>query len=349
MDPTDRGEPAGGDGFASPGDLPAAALAAVVPRLSQTSVLVVGDAMLDRYVYGRVERLSREAPVPVLAVQRQVSLPGGAGNVVHSLGGLGVAVAFVSLVGDDQAGSDLTGLIGGRPGVEPWLLVQSGRVTTVKSRFIAGDGRQSQQLLRADCEEASPVSEKLADRVVRIARDAMAVTALVVLADFGKGLLAGDMPARLLAAARQAGRQVLVDLHGADCARYAGADLILPDMAAIVPPAEPDAEDEPGLTAAARALRQQHGFGAVIAHRGGGGITVVDGSGERHFRAALHPFDADRVRDTIVAVLAAGLAAGFVLPLAARLAAAAANVAAGRTGHAAVAAADLLAAVRAAG
>jgi D-beta-D-heptose 7-phosphate kinase/D-beta-D-heptose 1-phosphate adenosyltransferase len=99
-------------------------LAAAIRRLSKGSVLVIGDAMLDRYVYGDVARLSPEAPVPVLNVQRELAMPGGAGNVVRNLGALGAAVAFVSVVGDDQAGADLTGLIGGQPGLEPWLLVQ---------------------------------------------------------------------------------------------------------------------------------------------------------------------------------------------------------------------------------
>src|SRR5579883_2463678 len=99
-----------------------AALAAAIPRLARASVLVIGDAMLDRYVYGTVERISQEAPIPIMAVEREVAMPGGAGNVVRNLTALGAAVAFVSIVGDDQAGSDLTGLIGGQPGVEPWLL-----------------------------------------------------------------------------------------------------------------------------------------------------------------------------------------------------------------------------------
>src|ERR1700722_5069110 len=138
-------------------------LGAAVRRLSRASVLVVGDAMLDRYIYGDVERLSPEAPVPVLSVQRELSLPGGAGNVVRNLGALGSAVAFVSVVGDDTAGSDLTGLIGGQPGVEPWLLVQGSRITTMKTRFVAqGQPIQGYQLLRADREDTRPIHDKMA-------------------------------------------------------------------------------------------------------------------------------------------------------------------------------------------
>src|SRR5579871_266519 len=104
-----------------------------VKRFNRASVLVVGDAMLDRYVYGTVSRVSPEAPVPILSVTRELAMPGGAGNVVRNLIALDAAAAFVSVVGDDQAGSDLTGLVGGQERVEPWLLVHSGRTTTLKT------------------------------------------------------------------------------------------------------------------------------------------------------------------------------------------------------------------------
>ena len=114
------------------------ALADAVRRLKKASVLVVGDAMLDRYCYGEASRISPEAPVPVVSVEREVAMPGGAGNVVRNLTALGAAVAFVSVIGDDQAGNMLTSLIGGHANVEPWLLVQGGRITTMKTRYIAG-------------------------------------------------------------------------------------------------------------------------------------------------------------------------------------------------------------------
>src|SRR5271156_7164181 len=102
-------------------------LGGYVKRFARASVLVVGDAMLDRYVYGEVTRVSPEAPVPILTVTREVAMPGGAGNVVRNLVALDASAALVSVVGDDQAGSDLTGLIGGQERVEPWLLVHGGR------------------------------------------------------------------------------------------------------------------------------------------------------------------------------------------------------------------------------
>src|SRR3978361_1925233 len=146
-------------------DLDAPDLIAAIRRLSKGAVTVIGDAMLDRYIYGTVDRVSTEAPIQILVEQREVATPGGAGNVVRNLTALGAAVAFVSIVGDDQAGSDLTSLIGGQPGVEPWLLVEGARTTTVKTRFVSN----GQQLLRSDREQTQPIGSKLADRMLRIA------------------------------------------------------------------------------------------------------------------------------------------------------------------------------------
>jgi len=322
---------------ASPGPT-AAELADAVRQLKRGTALVVGDAMLDRYVYGRVERISPEGPVPVLAVDREVALPGGAGNVVRDLTALGAAVAFVSVVGDDQAGSDLTGLIGGQPGVEPWLLVQGGRATTTKTRFVAA----GQHLLRADHEQVAPIHPRLADRLVRIAADAVAATAVMVLSDYRKGVLAGDVPARLIAAARAAGRKVVVDPKGGgprgqapgqDWARYAGADLIVPDCAELAEATGLPTGTEEEIALAATTLRDAHGFGAVMVVRGEQGVTLVAEDGIRHLPSDVaEVIDPAGAADAVVAVAAAGIAAGLPMPVVARLGALAAGIVMGKTG-----------------
>ena len=320
-------------------ETPRGDLAEAVRQLRRASVLVVGDAMLDRYVYGRVERVSTEAPVPILSVEREVAMPGGAGNVVRNLTALGAAVAFVSVVGDDQAGSDLTGLIGGQPNVEPWLLVQGGRATTTKTRFIAA----GQQLMRADHEQPSPIHQRLADRLVRIAADAIAATTVMVLSDYNKGVLAGDTPQRLIAAARGAGRRVVVDPKGRDYGRYAGADLITPSRAELAEATGLPVSTEAEVIAAATTLRQAHGFGAVLVTRSQEGMTLVQADGVRHFTAeAAEVNDVLGAGDTAVAVVAAGLAAGLALPVAARLGNLAAGIVVGKVGTAVAREADLL-------
>ncbi|WP_159349997.1 D-glycero-beta-D-manno-heptose-7-phosphate kinase [Roseomonas harenae] len=319
-------------------------LSEAVRALKRASVLVVGDAMLDRYVYGHVSRISPEAPVPVLSVDREVAMPGGAGNVVRNLTALGAAVAFLSVVGDDQAGSDLTGLIGGQPGVEPWLLVQGGRCTTTKTRFIAA----GQQMLRADHEVARAIHPRLADRMVRIAQDTVAATKVMVLSDYRKGVLAGDVPERLIAAARAAGRKVIVDPKGDDYAIYAGADLITPNRAELRLATGMSVESEPSLVAAARVLRDRHGFGAVLVTRSEDGMTLVEGDAIYHFPAeAPEVADVSGAGDTVVAVVAAGMAAGLPLAVSARLSNIAAGLAVGKVGTAVARDSDILEALSA--
>jgi len=275
-------------------------------------------------------------------VEREVAMPGGAGNVVRNLTALGVAVAFVSVVGDDQAGSDLTGLVGGQPGVEPWLLVEGSRTTTVKTRYVAN----GQQLLRADREQAAPIQPRLVERMLRIARDAMAATSITVLSDYAKGLLAGDVPAQLIAAAHLAGRRVIVDPKGADFSRYAGADVITPNRRELAEAAGMKVETETEIAAAAQVLRQRHGFGAVLVTRAEAGMTLLDDTGLCHFPAeAAEVFDVSGAGDTVVATLAAGLAAGLDLKLAARLANIAAGIVVGKVGTAVARETDLLAAI----
>ncbi len=334
--------PAGDPPVAGPpaADLPAPDLVAAVRLLSRASVLVVGDVMLDRYVYGQVTRISPEAPVPILSVEREIAYPGGAGNVVRNLTALGAAVALVSVVGDDQAGADLTGLVGGQPGVEPWLLVQGGRTTTMKTRLVAG----GQHLLRTDREVTTPINARLAERMISIATDAMAATAITVLSDYQKGLLAGDVPARLIAAAHAAGRKVIVDLKDPDHARYAGADIIIPNRRELSEGTGLPVEDEASVIAAAQALRARHGFGAVLVTEGPAGMTLVDATTARHFPAeAAEVYDVSGAGDTVTAVLAAGVAARLDLKLAVRLASIAAGIVVGKVGTAVAREADLLA------
>jgi D-beta-D-heptose 7-phosphate kinase/D-beta-D-heptose 1-phosphate adenosyltransferase len=253
-----------------------------------------------------------------------------------------VGGAFVSVVGDDPAGTDLTGLIGGQPGVEPWLLVQGGRVTTVKTRMIA----QGQQLLRVDREDTTPIHPKLAERMLRIARDAMAATSLTILSDYRKGVMSGDVPEKLVAAARQAGRTVLVDLRGGDFALYAGADVVLPSRRDLARATGIAADDDDSIAAAAARLRTAHGFGAVLVARAEDGMTLVHDAGVLHFRHnAVEAFDVSGANDTGVATLGAALAAGVALPVAARLANIAAGITMGRMGTAVVREQDLVAAL----
>ncbi len=318
-------------------------LVEAVGRLARAALLVVGDAMLDRTIYGEVERLNAEAPVPVLAVQRELAVPGGAANVVRNLGALGAAVAFVSLVGDDQAGSDLTGLIGSQPGVEPWLLVQGGRTTTLKTRFFS----QGQQMLRTDQDDRERVHPKLVERLVRIARDAIPATSVTVLSDYGKGVLDGDVPAQIIEAARQAGRPVIAGVGGGAFHRYAGLTVMATPWRNVAREAGLERETDANVASGGEALCRAHGFGAIVVLRKGHGLSLVrPDAPPLHLRApATELFDISGAGDTILAVIGASLAAGIRLEVGVRLAALAASIVVGRVGTAVVREADLLSAL----
>jgi D-beta-D-heptose 7-phosphate kinase/D-beta-D-heptose 1-phosphate adenosyltransferase len=321
---------------------PADDLTAAIHRLAKANVLVIGDVMLDRYAYGIVERISPEAPIPVLRIEREVAVPGGAGNVVRNLTALGAAVAFVSIVGDDVPGSDLTGLIGGQPGVEPWLLVQGGRLTTVKSRYVAN----GQQLLRADHEDSSPVHAKLAERMIRIAHDGMLATRVTVISDYNKGLFEGDVAPQIIAAVHAAGRLVVVDPKGTNYARYAGADVITPNRRELAQATGMPVHTEEALVAAARELRTMHNFKAVLVTRSEDGMTLVEASRVIHYPAeAAEVFDVSGAGDTVVATLAACMSVGIELRMAVRLANIAAGLVVGKVGTAVARPTDLLSAL----
>jgi len=303
---------------------------------------VVGDAMLDRYVYGTVERVSPEAPIPVVSVEREVAMPGGAGNVVRNITALGGSASFLTVVGDDEAGADLTALIGGQPNVEPWLLVQGGRATTVKTRFIAA----GQQLLRADRETIEPIHPKLADRLVSIAADAMAACRVVVISDYQKGVVAGETAARLIERARERRRIVVVDPKGRDYGRYAGADLVTPNRRELAEGSGLPTETGEQIVQAARAVMRAHGIRAVLCTRSEDGMTLVegpDGAFVTHFAAeAKEVYDVSGAGDTAVAAVALGLASGLRLGIAARLANIAAGIVVGKIGTAVAREAELL-------
>jgi D-beta-D-heptose 7-phosphate kinase / D-beta-D-heptose 1-phosphate adenosyltransferase len=317
-------------------------LETAIPRLARTNVMIVGDVILDRYVYGEVNRISLEAPIPILSVEREVMMPGGAGTVLRNLTALGAAVAFITVVGDDEAGAELTALVGGHANVEPWLLVQGGRSTTQKTRFLA----KGQQLFRSDREQKDAIHPRLGDRMVRIAVDAMAATSVTVLSDYGQGVLAGDVPTQLVAAAKASGRTVIVDPRGADFARYKGADIVMPNRPELSAATRMPVDSESAIVAAAQVLRGKFEFGAIVVTRGNDGMTLVDGDGVRHFPAeAAEVFDTSGCGDTALSALAAGVAANLPLALAVRLANVAAGVVVGKVGSAVAHSAELLAAV----
>ena len=307
------------------------ALAATVARLSGAQVLCIGDVMLDRYVHGAVERVSPEAPIPVLRVKREQAMLGGAGNVVRNLAALGAQARFVGAIGDDAAGAEVMSQLAEQQGAEPSLVIAPSRRTTIKERFLAGN----QQLLRADREADTPLPQE-AERALlaHIGK----LEGVLVLSDYGKGVLSPAVIKGAIAAAK--GHPIVVDPKGEDFTRYRGATVVTPNRkelgAATSMPVGSNAEVE----AAARRVIETCGIANVLVTLSEQGMLLVPGAKDAkvvHLPAAAREvFDVSGAGDTVVAVLAAALAGGGELSEAAQLANVAAGIVVGKIGTAVV-------------
>lgn len=274
------------------------------PAIQASRVLVVGDAMLDRYWHGPVDRISPEAPVPVVRVTRIEERVGGAANVAYNVVALGAQASLVTVVGEDEASHALERLVA-QTGIATFFGRDAALKTTVKLRII---GRH-QQLLRLDFENTPP-TEVLASQSATFAA-LLPSHGVVLMSDYGKGGLAhvSDM----IQAARQAGRPVLVDPKGSDYSRYRGATAITPNQAEMQQVIG-SWDSEADLTSKAHALRQQLQLDAVLLTRSEDGMTLFDTQGELHVRAnAREVFDVTGAGDTVIATLATLVASGLTL------------------------------------
>jgi D-beta-D-heptose 7-phosphate kinase/D-beta-D-heptose 1-phosphate adenosyltransferase len=314
-----------------------------VDRLKTARVLCIGDVMLDHYVYGQVERVSPEAPIPVLWIEREMKTLGGAGNVLRNLRALGAAASFISVVGNDEAGREIGRLVEAQDGAEAHVLVQPQRTTTVKTRYIAGN----QQLLRADRESAIPLDPYIREDMLRLARELVADHSVVVISDYAKGVLTEGVALEIIRAAREAGAHVIVDPKGGDHIRYRGADLIKPNRRELAHATGMPVETDDEIIAASRALIERCGFDAVLASLGAEGSLLIAANGAAHMQRAevREVFDVSGAGDTVVATVAAALAVGVALTDAARLGNFAAGIVVGKIGTAVVYASELTAAL----
>ncbi len=319
-------------------------LSGLVHRLRRARVLCVGDLMLDRFIYGSVERISPEAPIPVLKIEHEISMLGGAGNVLRNLAALGSGVRFVAAVGDDGVGVKVRQLLDEQETVEKVLAMEPGKQTTIKTRFIAG----TQQMLRADRESSAAFSAQTLNKIRTAGLDAIRECGAVVLSDYGKGVLTTDVVEDLVRASASAGRPVIVDPKGVDYSRYRGAALVTPNRRELAQAAGMPTNTDGEIIAAAKSLMDGCGIGAVLCTRGRDGMTLVGGDGAiTHFKAmAREVYDVSGAGDTVVATVAAALASGAGLTQAAALANVAAGIVVGKVGTAAAYAADLLRALR---
>ncbi|WP_282604605.1 D-glycero-beta-D-manno-heptose-7-phosphate kinase [Pelagibius sp. Alg239-R121] len=306
----------------------------LVDRLDGARVMVVGDVMLDRFLYGAVDRVSPEAPIPVLRLEREVTMLGGAGNVLRNLTAIGAKTTFISVVGDDPAGREIRQLVE-RESHEPGsisLMIDGERASTIKERYIA----TGQQLLRADRETPFAMSASTRDGLLAAAEQALEQAGALILSDYGKGVLPGDVVSHLIARAKDLGCPVVVDPKAVDYSYYRGAALVTPNKRELAQASGQPVQGDDAIVEACRAVIESAELGGVLATRSEEGMSlVIQGREACHLPArAREVYDVSGAGDTVVAVLGAALAAGIKVEAAAGLANVAAGIVVGKTGTA---------------
>lgn len=278
-------------------------------KFGHVHVVVIGDIMLDVYIEGGVERISPEAPVPVIHQLAERVVAGGAANVAANIASLGASVSIVGLLGCDPAASALRASLGALAGIDQTHLVTSPlRHTTTKTRLIG----HHQQVARFDREDREPISQTIEDALIRSATSAIDAADLVVLSDYGKGVLSDAVLSTSIEYARQRQKLTIVDPKRRDFAAYRGASIITPNRAELERATGLTCESDDQVVAAAAAVQCATGA-AILVTRSERGLTFVPCEGETiHLRTvARQVFDVSGAGDTVVAALAVGLASGL--------------------------------------
>ncbi|MRX11427.1 D-glycero-beta-D-manno-heptose-7-phosphate kinase [Pseudoduganella sp. FT25W] len=273
----------------------------VTTNLDKVRILVVGDVMLDRYWFGDVSRISPEAPVPVVRIERREARLGGAANVARNAAALGAQAGLLGIVGNDEAGDEVQQLLEG-DGIRSYLKRDEAISTIIKLRVI---GRQ-QQMVRIDFEEA-PTDTVLRDKLLQF-KALLADYDVIVLSDYAKGSLVAV--ADMIAAARAAGKVVMVDPKGDDFTRYTGATMLTPNKSEFKHIVGSWSSEEQ-LSAKAQALRAQLKLDALLLTRSEEGMTLYTDGAQFHMPAqAREVFDVSGAGDTVIATMACMLGTG---------------------------------------
>jgi D-beta-D-heptose 7-phosphate kinase/D-beta-D-heptose 1-phosphate adenosyltransferase len=318
-----------------------------VARFAEKRVLVIGDLMLDEFVWGKVSRISPEAPVPVVSVTGETYYPGGAANVARNLRELGAQVSLLGFVGADSAGDRLCTLLDG-VGLQntAGILRDAGRPTTVKSRIIA----RNQQVVRVDRERIAPLDAAQRARMTAFVDDLVDRIDGIVVADYGKGALDQQLADHIANVARQRGKVLTVDPHPHTPLVWKAATAIKPNRIEafhaagmrLTPPVEPASQDDPLLRAACELLRTWQPGSLLVTLGEQGMLLFQEGAAPFHIPTrAKEVFDVSGAGDTAIAVFTLGLLAGADPREAADLANRASGIAVGKLGTATVTPAEL--------
>jgi D-beta-D-heptose 7-phosphate kinase/D-beta-D-heptose 1-phosphate adenosyltransferase len=315
-------------------------------RFPSCRLLVVGDLMLDEYVWGNVRRISPEAPVPVVAVTRDSQALGGAGNVAVNISGLGAKVAVAGLIGDDPSGRAILRMLKGRRIGVAGVVMDGNRPTTTKTRVIA----HNQQVVRVDREKKEPPDARAGDALRKCVRAAAGEVDGVVLSDYRKGALSRALVEDVVSAAKRSGAFVVADPKDPDFSFYRGCTVITPNKseteAAL---GGRELADDVGILGGGKALLRKSGAKAILITRGEEGMSLVERGRKAFFHIpaqARQVFDVTGAGDTVIGTLAVGMGAGAPLRDAALLANIAAGVVVGEVGTVPITLEKLAAALR---
>jgi D-beta-D-heptose 7-phosphate kinase/D-beta-D-heptose 1-phosphate adenosyltransferase len=319
---------------------PGPEIADFLRRCRGTPVAVAGDVMLDRFVWGKVNRISPEAPVPVVTVEREDHHLGGAANVARNLASLGGTPLLLGVVGNDEAGSALKGALRERGLSEEAVLVDPSRRTTIKTRIIA----HSQQVVRADWESTDDLSPEIESKSISLLEGVVGRSKALVLSDYSKGALTPNVIERAIAAARARGVPVLVDPKVHRYRLYRGVTLVTPNVNEAARFTGIEVRSQGDLEVAAEKIRETLDCDAVLVTRGEQGMSLYErGKPPLHIAtAAREVFDVTGAGDTVIATAALALACGESLSRAAELANRAAGIVVGKLGTASVTPEELL-------
>ena len=300
---------------------------------SQFTVLCIGDLMLDRFVYGDIERISPEAPVPVLRLTRTSEMLGGAGNVANNVASLGGRAILVGLLGSDTAAGTVRDILERTSGITGHLVATPRRPTICKTRYVAA----GQQVVRTDDESRLALDpEERQDVLVAALEAAAPDVQAIVLSDYGKGVVSERVIARTMAAARAAGIGVFVDPKSEDFSRYRGATCLTPNLKELAAAARAPVGDETAAIAAARTAMAEAGAASLLATRAEKGMILVEADGAVTVvpARAREVFDVSGAGDTVIATMALAHASGRSLAQATFIANAAAGVVVSKAGTA---------------
>ena len=295
----------------------------LIEKFSNVKVLIVGDVMLDRYWWGNVSRISPEAPVPVVKLERTSIAAGGAANVAANVVGMGAQVFLVGLIGSGAEGKALSELLE-NSGISPNYLVSlDNRQTSVKTRIIA----HSQQVVRVDDETAAPISPAEVEIIFGEIEKIFDSADIVIISDYAKGFLVENLLARLITKCRYEGKKILIDPKGKDYSKYRGATLLTPNQKEAADACGFEGFEENLVERAGKTLLEKISTDSVLITQGEKGMTLFQNDGDVHRFDALarNVYDVTGAGDTVIATLAVSIGAGLDFYEAAGLA----NIAAG--------------------